>query len=483
MKKPPLGYMTAILGRCALAASLALPAGHALAQKTGGTLTVGLELDIAGFDPLKVGVYDTAGETGAALIFDTLTTLDNNGVPRPKLAESWTNSADFKTWTFKLRPGVNFQDGTPLNARAVAWNYARQKDPKNHCACAIYLSAIDSVEAPDDLTVVYKLRYPSVDLPAVLSLPSSNSVIQSPTAIQKLGDDYNRHPVGTGPFKVKSWTAGDRMVLERNPDYWNKGRIHLDTIVLRPLPDAQSRYESLLAGQTDIVWADESEPDHIISSRRNPALQVMTYTGSGASVFAFNTKSPPFDDIRVRRGLVMALDRELLSKVLTDGLAKPATNPYGEGSWVKCKDDGVLPYDPAKAKELLTEHGSPVSFKMLVTATPRGRMVGQVAQQIWQRVGAIVEIEQVDQATIIPRAFAHQFQLTPWRIIDLPDPDPQMYANFHSGSPVNLARYDNPELDHLLDAARTTADREERIADYCAIARLINHEATWFWTF
>jgi peptide/nickel transport system substrate-binding protein len=120
---------------------------------------------------------------------------------------------------------------------------------------------------------------------------------------------------------------------------------------------------------------------------------------------------------------------------------------------------------------------------MLVTATPRGRANGQVLQQFWKQVGANMEIEQVDQATIVPRAFQRQFQLTPWRIIDLSDPDPQMYANFRTGSPVALANYSNPELDALLERARVTADEAKRTEDYCAISRLINKEAIWFWTF
>ena len=472
------------LGRVFLIlACAAVIAAPALAQKPGGSLTVGLELDIPGFDPLKVGVFDTAAESAAALIFDTLTTLDAKGEPQGKLAQSWTHSDDYKTWTFRLRPGITFHDGTPLNAQAVAWNYARQKDPANHCRCAFYIQAITGVEAADDLTVVFHLRDPSVLLPSLLSLPSSNNVVQSPTAIQKEGDDYNRHPVGSGPFVVKSWTAGDRMELERNPNYWNKGHPYLDRVVLRPLPDAQSRFASLLAGETDIVWADEYEADNIHRAQKDPALQVLSYVGSGAAVYAFNTKVAPFEDVRVREALVMALDRKVMSEALTDGLARPASNPYGEGSWVKCKDDGALPYDPAKAKALLEAYGKPVEFKMLVTATPRGRAVGQVLQQLWKRVGATMQIDQVDQATIVPRAFSHQFQLTPWRIIDLADPDPQMYANFHTGSPSNLAQYSNPELDRLLEHARNNADRTERSADYCAISRLINHEATWFWTF
>ena len=162
--------------------------------------------------------------------------------------------------------------------------------------------------------------------------------------------------------------------------------------------------------------------------------------------------------MRVRQALVMAIDRKKMSQAITNGLARPATNPYGDGSWVKCKDDGALPDDLEKAKALIKDYGKPVEFKMIVTATPRGRNVGQVLQQFWKQVGANMEIEQVDQATIVPRAFMRQFQLTPWRIVDLADPDPQMYANFHTGSPVALANYSNPELDRLLEHARTTAD-------------------------
>jgi 4-phytase/acid phosphatase/peptide/nickel transport system substrate-binding protein len=378
---------------------------------------------------------------------------------------------------------VKFQDGTPFNAAAVKWNFERQKDPKNHCRCAFYISFINSVETPDDLTVVYNLRDPSVNLPTILTIQSSNNVIQSPAAIQAKGDDYNRNPVGTGPYVIKSWTAGDRMVLERNPDYWNKDKVYLDRIVLRPLPDAQSRFASLQSGEAQLVWADEYEADNIARAQKDKKLQVLTYAGSGAGVYAFNTKEEPFTDVRVRQALVMALDRKKMSQALTNGLARPASNPYGDGSWVKCKDDGALPEDPAKAKALLKDYGKPVSFKMLVTATPRGRAVGQVLQQLWKNVGANMEIEQVDQATIVPRAFTHKFQLTPWRIVDLSDPDPQMFANFHTGSPVNLAQYSNPEIDKLLEHARVTGDQAQRTEDYCALSRLINKEATWFWTF
>ncbi len=332
-------------------------------------------------------------------------------------------------------------------------------------------------------TVVYNLNDPAVSLPANQAFPSVNAVIQSPTAWKTKGDDYNRNPVGTGPYILKSWTAGDRMVLERNPNYWNKGHPHLDRIVMKPLPDAQSRFASLQSGEVDIIWDDEFDADNIQKAQKDPKLTVHSYVGSGATVYAFNTKVAPFDDVRVRQALVMAIDRKKMSQALTNGLARPASNPYGDGSWVKCKDDGALPNDIEKAKALIKDYGKPVDFKTLFTATPRGRAGGQVLQQFWKQVGANMEIEQVDQATIPPRAFMRQFQLTPWRIVDFPDPGVQMYANFHTGSPVALANYSNPELDRLLEHARETADRGKRIEDYCAISRLINQEAIWFWTF
>jgi len=178
---------------------LVLLAAPAAAQKQGGTATLGLELDIPGFDPLKVGVYDTAARSAAALMFDTLTRLDDEGAPQPKLAQSWTSSEDFKVWIFKLQPGVKFSDGTPFNAAAVKFNYDRMRDPNNHCSCAFYLSNIAQVEAPDELTVIFRLRDPSVNTPALLAASVVTTAYHSPAAVERLGADYNRNPVGTGP--------------------------------------------------------------------------------------------------------------------------------------------------------------------------------------------------------------------------------------------------------------------------------------------
>src|SRR5215467_11007777 len=166
----PYRWKISLIVRCLLAllASTCL-SGTAVAQKQGGSITVGLELDVAGFDPLKVGVFDTAGNMVAATLFDTLTGQDADGKATPRLALSWTHSDDYKTWTFKLRPGVKFHDGTPFNAQAVKWNLDRQKDPANKCRCAFYIAFINRLEVTDDLTVVFHLNDPSMMLPELLA--------------------------------------------------------------------------------------------------------------------------------------------------------------------------------------------------------------------------------------------------------------------------------------------------------------------------
>jgi 4-phytase/acid phosphatase/peptide/nickel transport system substrate-binding protein len=245
-----------------------------------------LELDVLGFDPLKVGVFDTSANMVAATIFETLTGRDASGKAIPRLALSWTHSDDYKTWTYKLRPNVKFHDGTPFNAQAVKWNFDRQKDPANKCRCAFYIAFINKVEVIDDLTVTYRLNDPSTMLPEIMSPPTSNNVVQSPAAVAAKGDDYNRNPVGTGPFMLKSWTAGDRIVVERNPNYWNPGHPKLDRIAFKPLPDAQSRFASLQSGEVDIVWDDEYDFDNIKKAKGDRRLVVHEYVGSGAQVYA-----------------------------------------------------------------------------------------------------------------------------------------------------------------------------------------------------
>jgi peptide/nickel transport system substrate-binding protein len=162
-------------------------------RKSRAAATLGLELDIPGFDPLK-GFYDTAARSAAALIFDTLTRLDDEGAPQPKLAQSWTASDDFKVWTFKLTSGVNFSDGTPFPAQALKFNYDRMLDPNNKCPCAFAISNIAQVEAPDGLTAIFRLRNPSVNFAALLAPSATTNAYHSPVAVERRGSNPPASP-------------------------------------------------------------------------------------------------------------------------------------------------------------------------------------------------------------------------------------------------------------------------------------------------
>jgi len=465
--------------RAVLAVALALGvialAGPAQAQKSGGTLTI-----VRPTDPVSLDPHTETTAPGAWVyynILEPLIYLDEKMTIQPKLATSYEVMNPTKV-RFKLRPNVKFHDGTPFNAAAVKFTFDRAFKSTPPARWASLAGPIAGAEVVDDLTVDIVTKEPYG--PILRSMAMLYVSFVSPTAVQKMGEGALRAPVGTGPFKFVEWKTNTQIVIERNPDYWGEKAL-LDRVIFKVVPEEGARMIAVQTGDADMVMFPS--PAQLPQFRKDSKFTVHEAPGLRVVYIGFNAKLAPLDDVRVRQALVMALDRKKMSQAITNGLSRPASNPYGDGSWVKCKDDGALPEDLEKAKALIKDYGKPVDFKMIVTATPRGRNTGQVLQQFWKQVGANMEIEQIDQATVVPRAFMRQFQLTPWRIVDLADPDVQMYSNFHTGSPVALANYSDPELDRLLEHARTTADQAQRNEDYCAISRLINKQAIWYWTF
>ncbi|HYC65131.1 MAG TPA: ABC transporter substrate-binding protein, partial [Reyranellaceae bacterium] len=207
----------------ALAIGLAAPAmaqAPASAPVKGGTLSIGVESDFEGFDPIKAGVYSNSTVTAASLFYETLMRLDDKGNLIPALALSMTANEDASIWVAKLRPNVKFHDGSPFTAQSVADHFNRLLDPANRFAGRAYI-AIDKVEVQDELTAVFKMRGPNAALPKTLAQPSVVTLIISTKALAEKGPDYNRNPVGTGPFVFKEWRAADRLIAERNPNYWD----------------------------------------------------------------------------------------------------------------------------------------------------------------------------------------------------------------------------------------------------------------------
>jgi ABC-type transport system substrate-binding protein len=475
--------MTAVYSRrafrCAVLAGLATTCllSPASAQTRGGTLTIGVEQQIYGFDPVvtKTTAYQTVMVGG--MIFGTWYGLDATGQEYPSNALSVTPSPDGTVWTIKLRPGMHFSDGSPFEANDVAKHWTRVLDPERSKAYIDYVSMFKEVVAIDPLTVETRLKHP---FPAFAALNSFNGFLNwvMPAKYEASAEqDMNRKPIGAGPYMLTEWNQDGGMVLVRNPHYWNPDAQHLDKIVVKFIPDENSRYAALKNGDIDLVVLGQGgvSMQQVQDARKNKALQVVKERGTGALTLQFNTSVPPLDDVRVRQALAYATDRAAERKVIYSDEADMATSLWGKGSPWHC-DDVVYPdYDPAKAQSLLKDYGKPVKLTLQVPAYPIGVLVGELYQSMWKKVGVETEIVQVQIGpSYIGPVFAGKYQAVLWDSPDLPDPDYQVYAVLHSGSGANIGRVNDPVLDEALDRGRVSIDPAARKSAYCDVAKEMN---------
>lgn len=438
----------------------------------GGTLTVALETDVRGFDAVKGGVLGASGGTVAFTIEEPLLIEDpKTGEYVPNLATSWTQSEDQKTWTFKLREGVKFHDGTEFTSKDVADHFNRILDPKNKARGRAFITAIERVDAVDKHTVNFVLKHPWLPLLGVVAAPNLNGLIPSHKNVE--ADKQNREPVGTGPFKFVSWAGGDRITVERNPDYWNKDVANVDKIVFRILPDTQSRFASLKSGEVDVIWTDRGST--IIQAQKDSDLTTIARDGKGAKIGFVNASKPPLDDVRVRQAINLAYNQNAVLNITWKKTVPFARHPLGTDS--KC-DAQYLEYNPEKAKALLADYGKPVSIEMIHTTTPRGRESGEIAQQALKKVGIDLKLVPVDQNTLVKKVFTNDYQMSGWRIADSNDVGPQIFALAHSKSPYNLARYKDEELDKLAVRMRSAKTAEDRDALQCEMIQKMNQSGT-----
>ncbi len=450
-------------------ASLLLPAG---AQTRGGTLTIGVEQQVVGFDPVvtKTTAYQTVMVGG--MIFGTPYGLDATNHEYPSNALSVTPSLDGTVWTTKLRPGMHFSDGSPVTADDVAKHWTRVLDPERSKAYIDYVSPFKEVVVVDPLTVETRLKHP---FPAFETASSFNSFLNwvMPAKYEASAEqDMNRKPIGAGPYMLSEWNQDGGMVLVRNPHYWNPAAQHLDKIVVKFIPDENSRYAALKNGDIDITLGSMQQ---VQDARKNPALQVIKEQGTGAFNVQFNTSVPPLDDVRVRQALAYAIDRTAERKVIYSDEAEMAISLWGKGSPWHC-DNAVYPdYDPAKAQSLLKDYGKPVKLTLQVPAYPIGVLIGELYQSLWKKVGVETEIVQLQIGpSYIGPVFAGKYQAVLWDMPDLPDPDFQVYAVLHSGSGANIGRVNDPGLDAALERGRVSMDPAMRKSAYCDVAKEMN---------
>ncbi len=440
------------------------------AAPTGGALTIAVTFDPDTLDPPNI--LSPGPEQITMLVFDRVTEIGPDMAIRPGLAESWTSDQAAEKWTFKLRRGAQFHDGTPVDVAAVVSTVERVLDEKKPVKQRGLYTGIKTARAVDPTTVEITTNGPFGALPYLLA--TNAMAILSPKAVKDLGDDFARRPVGSGPFSFQEWASGERVVLRRNPQYWG-GAPRLDSITYRNVPEASTRVAMLETGQADI--AQHLPPEEMKRLGTNQQIQILKVPSLEARDMRFNMLDERFKDLRVRQAMNYALnipeiiDAILLGSGTFTGGPVPPLIPGGLTA-TKYK------YDPALAKRLLADAGYPNGFKATVwgakgTAAGLNEML-QAVQAQWRAIGVDVtmDLREVPAFVALSSKGPEEAESSGKQIISLglsaryPDADNYLRNAYHSSrwSPAgnNRGFYKNERFDQLLDEGVKTSDSAKR---------------------
>jgi peptide/nickel transport system substrate-binding protein len=466
--KPP-EQQPAAAGVQASPAAQAQPAAGQ--PRRGGTLRAGYWQEHKTLDPhLSLQVNE---RWLMYAVYNTLVGTDEQFNPQPELAESWSNP-DPKTYLFKLRQGVKFHDGTDFDAAAVKWNIDRLKDPATKSPRINDVAVVQSVEVVDRDTVKFNLSQPYAPLLAVLM--DRPGFMVSPSAVQKLGPDFGRNPVGTGPFKFVQWTEGQGVTVERNPSYWNPAEPYLDRIEFRVVTDPTVRVTMLRSGELDLI--DRIDSKDVATIRENPNLKLLQFNGGAWFGWQWWVDKPPFDNQLLRQAIAWGINREALGKIQWNGYGRippgPVTIPWAGG-------DAIQPigYDPAKARSLLAQAGRGGGFEetLTVRGQPEDTRLGELIQAQLADLGVKVNL-----ATISPNEWTaaqqeRQINWTTTSWTQRADPDGLLSLLVKTKGTANTLGYSNPQVDDLLAKAAAIYDREQRRPLYQQIMQIVVDDA------
>ena len=418
-------------------------------------------------------------------IYDSLIYLDEKGNVYPGAAVGWEFSDDNKTVAFKLRPGVNFHDGTPLNAEAVKWSFDRHMNPETASPTAWMYGPIDDVEVIDDMTVAYHYKEPFA--PLWVGLSYSYCAPVSRAAVEKYGDLFGRNPVGTGPFKFESWQPDQGIKLIRNdqhdwatPWYNNDGKAYLESAEYIVIPEDATRIAALTTGEVDAISGTESVPsDKIKRLSATPGLKVFSRPAVGVYELILNTKRPPLDDVRVRRAINHAIDKEKLVVLTLDGQGKPAHSPVASSyaQYDPRAEARDYQYDVDKAKALLKEAGVAEGLTLKYLNIDSYTKQAEVIQQDLAAVGINIEISNYPVAEWFAIGGKGEYDLS-FFYYTYSDPD-LIYPFFITGGGLNWSFHSNQELDDLNNKQRIAFDPEERKQIIYRMQEIIHDEAYW----
>ncbi|MDM8537282.1 ABC transporter substrate-binding protein [Desulfobacterales bacterium HSG17] len=440
------------------------------AQPPREELKVGIET-FHGFDIIKFGGFTISTAIVVNTVLEPLFYMDEKGELVPALGLSATSSADGKVWTVALRKGVLFHDGTPFTADAVTAHWSRMLDPKIKFRGRAYITSVKSVEKIDAHTVRFNLKHPWPAFKGVISWIRGIALIPSPAAMKQ--ETGNSAPVGTGPFQFVKWKHSDYISVEKNPNYWKSIAPIADRIKFRIISDHQTRYTSLKAGETDLIYTDRGI--HIRQAEKDADLNVFSALDNGADIIRMNHKSPPLDDVRVRKAVLLAWDQAKYISVSKKGTIPKIEHIFG--STLDCNNTAYNEHDPQAAKKLLAQYGKPVKIEYIHTQTPRGQELGQIMQQLMKEAGIELILTPLDMGALIRKIIKGNYQMGSGRIPSAPDQGPSLFKEYHSESKANFAKYADLEIDDFLEKQRMETNPETRKKLLCRIAAKINNDA------
>ncbi|MGH7125155.1 MAG: ABC transporter substrate-binding protein [Stellaceae bacterium] len=451
--------MVALLARLLAGIYVSLPAPAIAQSEAKTTLTVDLPNDVATMDPQQQ--WDPDSYAVYRNIFDNLVTRDTSGKIVPQVAASWHYTND-TTIVFDIRKDITFQDGTKLTPADVVFSIKRITDPAFKSSQLSQFDQITSAEAsgPDEVTLHTKTPYP------VLLAQLVKLSIVPQAYVERVGDvKFNQQPIGSGPYKLESWQPGVQSVLTANDHYW-RGKPPFERVIFRAVPADATRVADLRAGRADIVR--QITPDDADALKSDQAVKVLATPTERVGYLFINAEWGPTKDVRVRRAIAMAIDRDGIISALLGGYAKPVNIVLTPASFGYAPDIKPWPYDPKEAKALIKAAGAEGATLPFLTSPAYPQDVIQAIQQMLNQVGLNVEIHQLDQPS-----YLRDRQGTPQDAGSLgfglwscacQDADGTIWPLSHSGS--IWSKYANPDFDKAVDAARNTLDPEARLADY-----------------
>ncbi len=472
-------------------AALVIAAPAAIAQTPPGVLVVGQIAEPKSLDPHAV----TAVNDFRILmnVYDGLVRYKDGTLEvEPALATDWTISDDGTEYTFELRDGVTFHDGSAFNAEAVEFHFDRMLDEDHPYhdtgpfPLSFFFSAVEDVEAVDADTVRFKLKEPYAPFLSNLAYPTG--LIVSPAAVKEHGADFGRNPSGTGPFKFAEWESNAKVVITRNDDYWD-GAPALEAVVFRPITDANTRVAEMLSGGIDVMV--EIPPDSVASFDGN-GFVLHEQAGPHLWFLILNAKEGPMADKRVRQAVNYAIDKKSLVENVLQNTAEIAAGPTPPAfSWAYNEELEPYPYDPAKAKALLDESGhAGASLTFYVTEGGSGMLdpvpMGAAIQADLAKVGLDVKIETYEWNTFLGKVNpglegkADMAEMA-WMTND-PDTLPFLALRtdaWPDKGGFNSGYYSNPKVDELLEAARASTDQAERARLYREMQTIVRDDAPW----